>query len=209
MPERRLLWDGCVNVRDLGGIPTEDGGHTRFGALVRADSIRQLSDAGWDALVRYGIRRVVDLRLHGELAVDPPRELPVDVVHVSVVPELDAADWQEIDEIRLRGDEVTAMRNVYLEFLERYAPRFAAAVGAVAAAQRPGVLVHCLGGKDRTGLVVALLLRVAGVGRDEVAADYALSGEYLAASSEAWIAAAGARTSASCGAGSASRLRQR
>ena len=50
-PSRDLVWDGCLNVRDLGGLPTVDGGETRFGAIVRADSVRQLSDEGWRALV--------------------------------------------------------------------------------------------------------------------------------------------------------------
>jgi protein-tyrosine phosphatase len=51
MTERRLDWEGCLNVRDLGGHPTEDGGETRMGAIVRADSVRQLTEAGWAALV--------------------------------------------------------------------------------------------------------------------------------------------------------------
>ena len=79
---RDLVWDGCLNVRELGGLPTGDGGETRFGAVVRADSVRQLSDDGWQALVDHGIRTVVDLRGHDERAEDPPAELPVEVVHV-------------------------------------------------------------------------------------------------------------------------------
>ncbi len=62
MRTRELVWDGCVNVRDLGGLPTEDGRVTRFGAVVRADNVRRLSDAGWEALAGYGIRRIIDLR---------------------------------------------------------------------------------------------------------------------------------------------------
>jgi len=81
---RDLTWDGCLNVRDLGGLPTEDGGETRFDAVVRADSIGRLSDAGWAALAGYGVRRIVDLRWRDELEGDPPRALPVEVVHVSL-----------------------------------------------------------------------------------------------------------------------------
>ena len=50
-----MRWDGCVNVRDLGGLPLEGGGETAFGVVVRADSIRSLSDEGWQALVDYGV----------------------------------------------------------------------------------------------------------------------------------------------------------
>ena len=86
---RTLAWEGLLNVRDLGGHPIEDGGETRWGAVVRADNVRRLTDAGWRALVDYGVRSVVDLRFHEELAEDPPRELPVDVVHVSLFGELE------------------------------------------------------------------------------------------------------------------------
>ena len=79
---RDLAWDGLLNVRDLGGHPTEDGGETRFDSIVRADSVRQLSDKGWAALVDYGVKTIVDLRDDEELAADPPAELPVEVLHV-------------------------------------------------------------------------------------------------------------------------------
>src|SRR5207237_3157705 len=59
---RELAWEGCLNVRDLGGLPTEDGGQMRYGQVVRADSVRQLTDAGWKAVADYGVRTVVDLR---------------------------------------------------------------------------------------------------------------------------------------------------
>ena len=83
-----LAWEGCLNVRDLGGHATEDGAVTRPGVVVRADALGRLSDAGWQALVDYGIARIVDLRLHDEREADPPRELPVELVHVQLV-ELD------------------------------------------------------------------------------------------------------------------------
>ena len=47
---RDLVWEGCLNVRDLGGLPTEDGGETRFGRVVRSDNVKKLSEAGWQAL---------------------------------------------------------------------------------------------------------------------------------------------------------------
>jgi hypothetical protein len=59
---RALDWDGCVNVRDLGGLPLEGGGETRLGVLVRADNVRKLTDAGWEALADHGVTRIVDLR---------------------------------------------------------------------------------------------------------------------------------------------------
>jgi protein-tyrosine phosphatase len=189
--DRTLHWDGCFNIRDLGGLPTEDGGTTRRRAVVRADSVRRLSDSGWEALFDYGVRRIVDLRFASELAADPPRELPVEVVHISVLPDEDSHHWPEIDAISDDApDDASGTRDVYLEFLERFRPRFVQAVEAVAAAPEGTVLIHCLGGKDRTGLVTALLLRLTDVPIPEIAADYALSAGRLTAWSEAWIAEA-------------------
>jgi protein-tyrosine phosphatase len=189
--ERNLTWDGCVNVRDLGGHPTEDGSETRFGAVVRADCVRQLSDAGWNALVAHGIRTIVDLRFHSELEADPPRQLPVDVVHISLLGHPDPERWAEIDAIAdAAGDPITSTRAVYLEFLERFGENFATSVAAVADAREGGVCVHCQAGKDRTGLVCALLLRLARVRRETVAIDYAVSGQNLAPLHDRWIAQA-------------------
>ena len=100
LPHSRVLtWDGCVNVRDLGGHPTDEGRTTRFGAVVRADSVRQLSDDGWAALLGYGVSRIVDLRFQMDLEADPPRELDVEVVHVPLLPEPDDGAWEEIDAV--------------------------------------------------------------------------------------------------------------
>ena len=186
--ERNLAWDGCVNVRDLGGHPTEDGTETRFGAVVRADSVRTLSDLGWRALVDYGIATIVDLRFQSELDADPPATLPVVVVHLPLFPEPGSADWTAIDgAAEAQTDRVAAVRAVYLEVLERRSRAFAAAVGAVAEAPPGGVVVHCAAGKDRTGLVSALLLRLAGVSVAEIAGDYAESERNLAPLWQAWI----------------------
>jgi protein-tyrosine phosphatase len=194
MPRRDLIWDGCLNVRDLGGHPTRDGGETRFGAIVRSDSVGQLSEAGWEALVKHGVRTVVDLRGDHEREEDPPTELPVDVVRV---PFMEASDreWEEIsEEIEAASaaapDVETSTRDVYLIFLERFKQNVAAGVRAVARAPEGGVVVHCVGGKDRTGLLTAFLLHVAGVPDEEVAADYALSEERLRPRHEGWFEAA-------------------
>lgn len=194
-PESRdLVWDGCLNARDLGGLPTADGGETRRGAVVRADSVRLLSDAGWQALVDHGVRTVVDLRGDHEREEDPPAELPVDVVHVPFM-EASEAEWDEIAEeleaaTSAAPDDATATRDAYLIFLERFKENVAASLRAVAHAPSGGVVVHCVGGKDRTGLLTAFLLHLAGVDEETIAADYALSEERLRPRHETWFEAA-------------------
>lgn len=187
---RDLAWDGLLNARDLGGHPTEDGGETRFGQVVRADSVRRLTDAGWQALVDYGIRTIVDLRSDEELEADPPAELPVEAVQVPFLEDREDV-WREVEAASVRAaDHAEATREVYLIFLEHFRPNVAAAVRAVVEAPEGGVVVHCMGGKDRTGLVTAFLLRLAGVPVDEIASDYALSEQRLRTRHEEWFATA-------------------
>jgi protein-tyrosine phosphatase len=176
--ERNLVWDGCLNVRDLGGLPLPGGGETCFGRVVRADSIRQLTDGGWQALVDYGVRRAIDLRADDECADDPPGGLPIDVVRVPVPGNEEPAvlAW------RTTFDAYTAL-------LERFHERFARAVAETGRDRSP-VVVHCAGGRDRTGLVTALLLRLAGVELEPIAADHAYSDEVYAPTLEAWLAEA-------------------
>jgi len=189
--DRTLLWDGCLNVRDLGGHPTQDGGQTRFGAIVRGDSPRQLSDAGWETVVSYGIQTIVDLRFRDEVDADPPRELPVDVVHVSLLGEgvaTNADAWAAVAAAAEAAPSgAAATQAVYLEFLERFRPRFGEAIAAIADAPDGALLIHCQGGKDRAGLIAALLLRLVGVDIDEIADDYALSADNLRPQFQAWL----------------------
>jgi protein-tyrosine phosphatase len=185
---RTLPWDGCVNVRDLGGHATEDGRVTRFGRIVRADSVRRLSDDGWRALTEYGVRTVVDLRYQVELDRDPPRDVDLDVVHISLFGEPDEERWAELEKLgTAQGDAAGFTRVIYLEVLEEHREKVADAAAAVGHAAPGGVVVHCHAGKDRTGLVTALLLRLAGVPIDEVALDYAESERHLATGNEQWI----------------------
>ena len=181
---RELVWDGCANVRDLGGLPTEDGRTTRFERVVRADSVRQLTDAGWEALAAYGVRRIVDLRWHDELAEDPRRDLDVEVVHVPVFPDLGDPAWEAAEaNLGDRGRE-------YAWLLDTGVDRFARAVESVADAPAGPVVVHCAAGKDRTGLVSALILRLAGVPHEAIVEDYVLSGRNLEHLIGPWVDAA-------------------
>jgi protein tyrosine/serine phosphatase len=190
---RTLAWDGCVNVRELGGIPTEDGGVTRSGRVIRSDNLGGLTPSGWRALEDHGIGRIVDLRWPEEQADDPPRSVDIEVVSVSVFgPHL--TDGHEF--LETLNEHVDAVDDVadhfawsYVEFLERNRERFGQALAAVADADGT-VVIHCMGGKDRTGIVAALLLRLAGVGLEEIGLDYAQSGPNLAAYRADWISSA-------------------
>lgn len=179
MPDPRVLhWDGCRNVRDLGGLPRPGGRWTAYGAVARADDVARLSEAGWRSLAAYGAGRVVDLRCDDERADDPPRACTAELVLAPIPPGgEDDPRWREFAAIEAAAaGEVAALRDVYLAFLERYPAAFAAALAAIADAPRGAVVVHCRAGQDRTGLIAALLLRLVDVEPGDVAADFALSG---------------------------------
>ena len=172
---RHLLWDGCFNARDLGGLLTSDGRRTRWGAVVRSDSLDHLSAAGWSALEAHGIRTIIDLRNDEERPADAePRLAGITTVHVPLDDIADTEVWEYIWGNGLDGSPL-----YYRPFLERKPDRCAAAVAAVARAAPGGVVVHCGVGRDRTGLISLLLLALVGVGPDDIASDYKLSTERL------------------------------
>lgn len=159
-----LDWPGCLNARDLGGLPTESGGRIRRGALIRTDGHHKLTPDGVAAIRAYGVSRILDLRRQRELDVEPspffgdplyqhlPVQNPADPDH----------EWM-------------TLADIYIAMLDLRPDLFTSAVIAVAEAPPGGVVVHCAGGKDRTGLIIAFALTVAGVSREHVAADYALT----------------------------------
>jgi protein-tyrosine phosphatase len=184
-----LAWEGCLNVRDLGGLPTEDGRRTRLGGVVRSDNVRKLTDDGWRALADHGVVRIVDLRWPEELAEDAPRDVDIEVVHVSVLGETVDADYvAELDAHLAQHDVEDHYAWSYVDFLERYRERFGRAFAAIADADGP-VVVHCMGGKDRTGIVSALLLRLGGVPHEVIGQDYAVTAANLEPSTSRWIPA--------------------
>ena len=173
MHDRMLTWDGCINVRDLGGLRTCDGRMTRFGAVVRSDTPARLTETGWSALYAYGIRTIITLSTDGltedELHFTPPYP-DILTVQVAIEDITDAEFAQQWANNNLWGTPL-----YYRDALQRWPERHAAAIAAIAQAPAGGVLFHCIRGHDRTGIIALLLLSIAGVTTDEMIADYKLS----------------------------------
>lgn len=191
--QRHLPWDACYNTRDVGGYPTEGGGQTRWGALLRSDNLCRLTSVGQAALCDYGVRTIIDVRMPHELAIDAnpfaSQQAASGAPLYLNLPLLDEDDEEGIRLLRAAGSTQGAYGE-YTVMVDRYKERVAAIVKAVAAAEAEGgVLVHCHAGKDRTGIIVALLLSLAGVPRDVIAEDYALSNTYLQPIRDAWVRA--------------------
>jgi protein-tyrosine phosphatase len=173
MNKRIFAWDGCVNVRDLGGLNTCDGRMTRWGSIVRSDTPARLTATGWSTLYAYGIRTIITLRTHGmtedDLNFTPPHP---DLVTVQVAIE-DVTDTEFVKQ--WAASELWGTPLYYQDALRRWPERHAAVISAIARAQPGGVLFHCIRGNDRTGIITLLLLALAGVTLDDIIADYELS----------------------------------
>jgi protein-tyrosine phosphatase len=181
---RALAWDACLNVRDLGGLVTADGRRVKRGALVRSDQLCRLSDGGRAALVAHGVRTVIDLRNPAEAEKDPDPIWHEHGVDYLLIPQQDDQLWRQPEWVARTRSERDAL------VLDRRAEHIAAMARAVANAVPGGVLIHCLAGKDRTGIAVAMLLGLVGVSEADIAADYSLSTANLAAELAAALAAA-------------------
>lgn len=181
-----MLWlelEGAVNVRDVGGLLTTDGRTTRRRALLRADNLQDLTAADVTALEEWGVRTVLDLRHPAEVEAHGPTPLAGRVAHREVsliprVPDGDTAQAAVPSREQRAGEHPTHMEGFYLGYVEDAPEGLAEALRLIA--DEGPVLVHCAAGKDRTGVVVALALLLAGVSREEVVADYVRSAERIA-----------------------------
>jgi protein-tyrosine phosphatase len=182
--------DGAVNVRDLGGLPTTDGGATVPGRLLRSENLQELSASDVSRLVdEFGLTTVVDLRSANEVTIEGPAPLDalpgVRRAHHPVLREfLNVSDTAKAALLTEAAEEDRErypddfMCGHYLGYLENRPEEVVGALRSIATA--PGaVIVHCAAGKDRTGVVVALALTVAGVEPEVIVADYMATDERL------------------------------
>lgn len=169
-----LDWQGCYNTRDLGDLPVIDGGKIRPKALIRSDILSRLTAAGRQALLDYGVTTVIDLRTAQQVAEEPSAfgvgvPQPGEPAYFILPLENQTSPhFAQINNAPTRAE-------TYCLTLDHYQPEVRAIFGAVANAPAGGLLLHCHAGKDRTGLIVALLLGLVGVPDGAIAADYAAS----------------------------------
>lgn len=176
-PTRNLDWDGCFNVRDLGGLATTDGRRTQWGALIRGDSLGCLSARGWERLEAHGVRTVIDLRNENEWGEDAaPRPPSIETIRIPLDETGDREFWDDWE----HGPQF-ATPLYYGPHLHRFPNKSAEVVAAIARAPAGGVVFHCAGGRDRAGQVAILVLALVGVTEEEIVADYLLSHERLPA----------------------------
>ena len=164
-------WDGARNAADLGGLPLVGGGLTEHGRVWRSAAPEWMTDAGWAAARTAGVSRVIDLRNAAECGrrpehpeVDERATRNVSVVHA---PTEDPDDPEFLEEC---GPWLDHPRS-WAPNLRRYPDKFAHVFSAIADAEGP-VLIHCAGGRDRTGMVCSILLALNGVEAGAICANY-------------------------------------
>jgi len=173
--ERHIALRGAVNFRDLGGYETTDGRRTRWRTLFRADGLSSLEEADLDVIRRLGISTVIDLRTSAEVERGrfPVEAVPVGFHHLPLLDEVPDPDSFEVTP----GMLATQYRDITTDA----GAEIARALSIVATRQAHPVVVHCAAGKDRTGVLVAVLLGLVGVPPHTIVADYALSAQAMAA----------------------------
>ncbi|MEU1384960.1 MULTISPECIES: tyrosine-protein phosphatase [unclassified Nonomuraea] len=184
--------EGAVNVRDLGELPTRDGGLTRRGRIFRADNLQGLTPADVSLLVsELNLRHVVDLRSTAEVNLEGPGPLTraPEVTHHHLTLFAEGGRHTDVEADSIDGDRVLPWQErvvdeelrvtgFYFGYLRDRPDAVVAALRAMAL-DDGAALVHCAAGKDRTGVLSALALEVAGATREAIVRDYVATGERL------------------------------
>jgi protein-tyrosine phosphatase len=174
--DRAIAFSRVFNVRDLGGLPTIEGGTIRRGVAFRADGVHRLDGDDLDVARALGLRTVIDLRTAGEVARGryPIDRHEVDWHHLPVLRRI----WSD-DDVVVAAGAADFLRDRYLDMLVHGAESIPRALELVAVGAP--ALFHCAAGKDRTGVLAALILGLCGVSHDDIAADYHASAGAMAA----------------------------
>lgn len=172
LARRRIAFDGVVNFRDVGGYPAIGGRLTRWGRLYRSDALDRLSGRDLVTYGRLGIRAVYDLRGDDERARRPNPVTSEQIPLESGVPRQEFVDGSVL---KTAADAEDRLYEVYLAIVATAAPLFGRLFGELAIEEHLPAVIHCAGGKDRTGLATALLLSWLGVDRETVLDDYELT----------------------------------
>ena len=170
---RRLPLEGAYNVRELGGYTTAHGTITRWQTFLRADSLHALSVQAQQQLIDYGVRSVIDLRSHYEIELEPnvlAASSSVRYVNIPLLGQMNNGSPADIPR---------DLFSIYKYILDSCQTNVAEVMRTFLADGGVPALFHCSAGKDRTGVISALLLALAGVDDETIVQDYALTGHYL------------------------------
>lgn len=182
-----LSVEGVHNIRDLGAYPLAAQGSTRQRVLIRASSLEQLTIASKQYLIDYGVKTVIDLRDESEVEQAPnpfAQSTAVQYVNLPLI-----GDRLANEAWRAENQSFSYLHELYYKFLDRCQPQIGAIVSAIADSP-PATIFHCYAGKDRTGVIAALILGAVGVSEQVIIEDYTASTAQLTALKAMWRAEA-------------------
>ena len=174
---RHIQVEGGFNIRDLGGYATADGRVTKSNRLIRAGNLHQLTPAGQDLLLQYGLKTIIDLRHESELRNEP-----------DVFAESDSVKYLHLPYASNTFDAAphhVSLSELYVESLTVVQDNIRSIISAISASE-PCILYHCAIGKDRTGMISGLLLSIAGVPVEVIAEDYEETTRHITHLVEKW-----------------------
>jgi protein-tyrosine phosphatase len=175
IPPGHVPLEGPLNFRDLGGAATADGRTVRHGVVYRADDLNTLTGSDLAVLGGLGVKTVIDLRTSGEVSASTLSYRTIGIAHhhLPVIKELWSHDM--VDEADLEQD----LAHRYVQMVELGAPALARAVSMMADRSYGPTVFHCAAGKDRTGILAALVERLLGVDDAVILERYAASGPVM------------------------------
>lgn len=178
--DRSLGLVSAVNLRDLGGYPTNDGKRIKWGLLYRSGTLSDLSPVDASALAATGIKTICDFRSTIEAEAAPDDAALFGAQHVPMPLDADHSSMRRLQialfrPTRLRALLTESYRDIMIERNAGLIGRF---LRLVADADNLPLLFHCTAGKDRTGIAAMILLSLLGVPDDVIAADYSISNAF-------------------------------
>lgn len=173
---QRLFFDDLINCRELGGMPGSDGAVFRKGILLRSGSPSLASAKAYEELKRFGVRTVIDLRSKAELEHygNPFND---GVTHFYNIP-LFVGDPDSSNDPTMKYLETHTMGDFYIMMVEVLGPQIADILRIITKENDGYILFHCAHGKDRTGVVAALLYMLIGASRENIILNYKVSYKY-------------------------------
>lgn len=180
---RSLNFDGTINLRDLGGYQTYDRRETKWGVLLRSGNLDRVPPSSQKRMIDYGVNTIIDLRDQWEQAAYPNVFTDSERVRYYNLPFIGDGD----EDFRQQMEDAPDLAAIYILLLENRKPQIRQIIEYIANKPNGCAIIHCVSGKDRTGLVTALVLAALGIPEATIVDDYSLTEKYLVLQRQMWL----------------------
>lgn len=180
----QIKLEGAPNFRDIGGYSTSDGHIFKKGLLFRSGDLSRITEKDCEQLSKTGIKTIIDLRTPNERKANPDRlftSSPINFIHIPIYPsEKDPRKWKRILTLfNKKFDHEAFTRLFYHRIVFNHQSQIAQIINTISNQANLPALIHCVGGKDRTGVTSAFIQLLAGVEKVDIIQDYLLTNKML------------------------------